>query len=135
MLDVGLSDQQDRTVTTIKVFLTAAIAIVLSLAVVGPAAAQEMNMCPHAATIEALASCVEHAREQGPIDNQGVTRGLLAKLDAAAAALERDQPAVAVNILAAFVNQLEAQDGQHIVAPHAGHLQMHAQMVIDALSQ
>ncbi len=119
---------------TMKMFLTAAIAIVLSLAAVGPAAAQEMSMCPHAPTIEALESCVEHAREQGHIDNKGVTRGLLAKLNAASAALERDQPTVAVNILEAFVNQLEAQDGKHIVSPHAGHLQMHAQRVIDALA-
>jgi len=118
-----------------KIFLTAAIAIVLSLAVVGPVAAQEMSMCPHGETIASLQACVEHAREQGHIDNQGVTRSLVAKLGAADAALERDQPAVAVNILEAFVRQLEAQDGKHVVSPHAGHLEMHAQSVIEALTE
>ncbi len=117
-----------------KMFVTAAIAIMLGVATVGPTAAQEMSMCPHEATLQSLQACVQHAREQGHIDNQGVTRSLLAKLDAAAAAVERDQPAAAVDILEAFVSQLEAQDGKHIVAPHAGHLQMHAQMVIDALT-
>ena len=116
-----------------KIVMTAAIAIVLSLAVAGPAVAQEMSMCPHEETIQSLRDCVLHAKEQAHIDSQGVTQSLLAKLDAAARAQERDQPAVAINILEAFVSELDAQAGQHIVTPHAGHLEMHAQMVIDAL--
>ena len=118
-----------------KMFVTAVMALAFGLAVVSPAAAAGMAMCPHEATVQSLEACVEHAKANGYIDNQGISRSLLGKLDAAATAIERGQPEVASNILESVVNQLEAQDGKHIAAPHAGHLQDHAQMVIDALSE
>jgi hypothetical protein len=37
--------------------------------------------------------------------------------------------------LQAFQYQVEGQSGKHIVAEHAEHLWMHAQHVIDVLSQ
>jgi hypothetical protein len=37
--------------------------------------------------------------------------------------------------LQAFIQNVEAQAGKHIVAEHAGHLVEHATMVIAALSQ
>ena len=85
-------------------------------------------------TIQALRSCVQHAADMGAIDNQGVTTALLANVAAAQAALDRGQRAVAVDLLHAFINQVEAQAGRHIDAAHADHMVMHAQAVIQALT-
>jgi hypothetical protein len=40
-----------------------------------------------------------------------------------------------VNILQAFIQNVEAQAGKHIVAEHAEHLAMHATEVVTALSE
>ena len=40
---------------------------------------------------------------------------------------------MAVNLLRAFTNEVNAQAGKHIAADHAGHLVEHAQKVIAAL--
>jgi hypothetical protein len=69
----------------------------------------------------------------GHITNKGVANSLPVKLDAAQAALDRGQPGVAVNLLRAFTNEVNAQAGKHIVADHAVHLVEHVQMVITAL--
>ena len=87
----------------------------------------------HAATIESLRDCVEHASMMGHIDNTGVANSLLAKLSAAQAAVDRGQPGVAVNILEALISEVQAQSGEHIDAEHAEHMEMHAEHVIDAL--
>ena len=106
---------------------------VLSLALVGPAFAME-GECDHdLGTIESLHHCVNHTLEMGHITNAGVGNALLAKLDGAQAALDGGQPAVAVNKLNAFINQVQAQSGKHIDAVHAEHLIMHAQTVIAAI--
>jgi hypothetical protein len=116
-------------------FLLVTLALIaLGLAAPVPARAQEMDDCPHAPTIASLRTCVQHAADHGHIDNQGITRSLLAKLDAAQAALDREQAAVAIKGLEAFVRELDAQAGKHIGAEHAAHLRMHAQDVIAALS-
>ena len=112
--------------------------IVLTLVVFGliapaPARAQTVDDCAHNATIQSLRTCVQHAAEHGHIDNQGVTRSLLAKLNAAQTAQGRSQNAVAVDILEAFVREVRAQSGTHILQEHAEHLLMHAQTVIQAL--
>jgi hypothetical protein len=115
-------------------FLLVTLALIaLGLAAPVPARAQEMDDCPHAPTIASLRTCVQHAADNGHIDNQGITRSLLAKLDAAEAALDRGQTEVAVKGLEAFVRELDAQTNKHIVAEHAAHLRMHAQAVIVAL--
>ena len=44
----------------------------------------------------------------------------MAKLDAAQAAFDRGQTHVAVNLLNAFINEVNAQSGKHIAADHAG---------------
>ena len=67
----------------------------------------------------------------GHITNHGVTNALRSKLDAAQAAWDRGQTAVAINILRAFIRTVEAQSGISIVDLHGEHLIMHAQMVID----
>ena len=113
-------------------FLTLTL-MVIGLVAPAPARAQPMDDCPPTPTIQSLRTCVQHAADQGHIDNQGIAQSLIAKLDAAQAALDRGQTAVAVNTLEAFVRELDAQAGKHIVAEHAAHLRMHAQDVIAAL--
>lgn len=74
-----------------------------------------------------------HTRDMGHITNQGVANALISKLDAAQTTLDHGQPAVAANILQAFIHQVEAQSGKHIVPEHAAHLIEHAQAVVAAL--
>jgi hypothetical protein len=122
----------------VKLFI-ATLVVVRGLLVTGTApaqlvSAQEMDTCPHEATIQALRTCVQHAAEHGHISQAGVAHGLLAKLDAAQAALDRGQPGVAINILQAAVREVDAQAGQFIDAEHAVHLRTHLQHVIAALA-
>ena len=117
-----------------KVFMTLAMILGMSLIVAVPTAAQAMDACPHGTTVQSLQDCVQHAAEHGFISNQGIVQSLQVKLNAAEAALERDQPAAAINLLGAFVNQLAAQSGKQVDLHHAEHLRMHADMVIEALS-
>lgn len=113
--------------------------VILGLVAAGMASAQTvsaqpMDACPHEATIQALRACVQHAADHGHIDNAGVARSLLAKLDAAQAALDRGQTAVAVTVLKAADRQVRAQAGKHIDAEHAVHLRTHLGHVIAALT-
>ena len=88
----------------------------------------------HAATIQSLRECVQHASMMGHIDNGGVANSLFAKLSAAQSAVDGGHQVVAVNILRAFISQVNAQAGQHIDAEHAEHMAAHAQQVIDSLN-
>lgn len=106
----------------------------VSLIAATQAMAQEGDVCAHeVATVEALRDCVEHAIDQGHIGDAEVAQGLLDKLDAAQEAVERGQDHVAVNILMAFIHEVEAQAGKGILEPHASHLVEHTQIVIGAL--
>lgn len=105
----------------------------LTLVAVPSAHAEQMDSCPHLATVQSLRVCVQQMTAEGIIDSQGIAQSLLAKVDAAQAAVDRGQPAVAVNVLQAFVAEVSAQAGKHIAEPHADHLVMHAQLVIQAL--
>jgi hypothetical protein len=109
------------------------VALVGVLSVLGGARAAAEEMCPMTPTVAALQACVAHAASEGLITEAGVATSLLAKTNAAQAAVDRGQPAVAANILTAFVQEVSAQAGQHIDAAHAAHMIMHAQMVIAAL--
>ena len=108
----------------------AAIVIALSMFGTGTAVAQEASACPMTHTVQSLHDCVLHARQIGAINNDGIVASLLAKLDAAQAAVDRGQPKVAIQLLQAFIQEVEAQTNVHIAQPHAGHLVMHAEMVI-----
>src|SRR6266487_2045914 len=117
----------------------AVLALVILVALVGvgllasgTARAQANDVCVHEPTISSLRACVQHAADEGFIDNQGVTNSLLAKLDAAQAALDRGQTSVAINNLEAFIYEVQAQAGKHIQQEHAGQLVEHAQVVIQA---
>jgi len=103
--------------------------VLMSLLLATPVLASDGHSCEHEPTVQSLRNCVVHADSVGHIDNGGITKSLLAKLDAAQAALDKEQPAVAVNHLEAFV-----QKDKHIGEPHATHMIMHAQQVIAALS-
>lgn len=116
-----------------RIVILALLAAAFSLSFAGSASAQGMGHCSHEPTVAALRTCVEHAIHHGHIDSAGVGRSLLAKLDGAQAALERGQPAVAINKLEAFIHELDAQAGAHIEAEHAAHLRAHARDVIAAL--
>jgi hypothetical protein len=117
-----------------KMRAIAAVALVtLGLVLAAPAAAQEMDMCPHEPTVAALHTCVTHAVEHGHIDNRGIARSLHAKLRAADAALAAGDVEAAVEALGDFISQLDAQSGKHVDAEAAAHLRMHAETVIDAL--
>lgn len=116
---------------TKKLLLAILLAALFSLTLAIPAFAMEGHDCTHVATIDSLR---EHASMTDHVDNQGVANSLVAKLDAADAALDRGQPDVAANLLNAFINQVQAQSGKHIHADHAGCLINHAGEVIDNLS-
>lgn len=118
-----------------KQMLIVLILIVASMSTAGTtfAADVETDHCTHESTVAALRTCIEHAAHHGFIDNIGVTRSLLAKLDSAQAALERGQTQVATAQLQALIYEVRAQADNHIAQPHAGHLLDHAAMVLAAL--
>jgi hypothetical protein len=100
----------------------------------GTARAQTTDDCALTPpTIASLTTCVEHCASQGLITSQGVANSLLAKLDAAQAAVDRGQTPVAINELQAFIHEVQAQAGKHIDSMHAQHMVMHAQLVNQAL--
>ncbi len=110
--------------------LTALMVVVLIMALAVPAFAQEgEDMCVHDYSVESLIHCVHHAYEMGHITNAGVAESLTRILGAAQSALDRDQTAVAVSLLDAFIREVEAQSGHNILAEHADHLIEHAEMV------
>lgn len=119
---------------TKKVLYATLVFVIVSLLSVAPVFASDGEPCPHSApTVLSLRACVEHAVGEDHIDNQGVAKSLVAKLDAAQAAVDRRQKDVAVVQLEAFLQEVEAQAGKHIDAMHADHMIMHAQEVISVL--
>lgn len=118
-----------------KKILSVFLIVVALLSVSAPAFAEEQHTCDHsAATVDSLHHCVMHAFDMGHIAKAGVPDSLLAKLDAAQAALDRGQPGAALNLLRAFINEVDAQAGKSIASDPAGHLVEHAQNVIAALA-
>lgn len=112
--------------------ILALIAALLLLA--APAFAADSMTCDHnGATIQSLHDCVMHAFDMGHVDNKGVANSLMAKLDAAQAAMDRGNTDATINKLNAFIKEVNAQTGMHIAANHAGMLVEHAQNVITAL--
>jgi hypothetical protein len=104
-----------------------------SLIGTGTARAQTTDECGQDTTIASLVVCVEHCVANGFINNQGVANSLLSELASAQAAQDNGQTGAAINLLGAFIHEVQAQAGKHIVPPHAQHLVTHAQMVIGAL--
>jgi hypothetical protein len=113
-----------------NVFMQMALITVLTLAYMSPALAQNGVECPP--TIEGLSECINHHYSEGNI-SQGTYNSLLAKVDAAQAARDRGQVDTAGNILNALIKQVSAQSSKNITSEAAGHMIMHAQMVIENL--
>src|SRR6266700_6606443 len=91
--------------------------------------------CMHSVTIDSLEMCVKQAEEQGHINSQNVAHTLLAKLDRAEDALADNHTWTAIRGLKAFIHEVKAQSGKHIIPMHAMHLVMHAEMVIQAIQK
>lgn len=107
---------------------------VLALAFVSRSQASDEHNC-ESVTVLSLYTCVQHALEMKHISNAGVANSLLRKVDAALAAEERGQTSVAVRILEAFINEVEAQAGKNIDLEHANHMIKHAtDIIVDLLS-
>ncbi len=122
-------------VVTAVVFVALVAFVGFNLLTPGTARAQTSDECVHMPTISSLRTCVQHAADEGFIDNQGITNSLLAKLDAAQAGLDHGQTGAAINLLGAFIHEVQAQAGKHIDPMHAQHMVMHAQSVIQALKK
>ena len=89
-----------------RMLMTAVVLVAVALLGAPKILAQEM--CPGTEmtpTIASLASCVERSLAIGLIDSAGVANSLLAKLDAAQAAQDREQVIVAIRLLEAFINE------------------------------
>jgi len=88
-----------------------------------------------ATTIDSLEMCVKHAEAMGHITSKNVARTLLVKLDKAEDAVEDGHTGTAIWWLNAFIHEVKAESGKHIMPMHAMHMVMHAEMVIKALQQ
>lgn len=112
--------------------ISATLLAALLLAGVAPVFAQDMTC--DMTTISGLYTCVQHAQSEGFISNAGVATGLLRQVAAAQSAYDNGKIAAAVRILQGFTATVNAQSGKTIDAEHAGHMIMHAQMLIEAIS-
>jgi len=81
-------------------------------------------------TPDSIKGDVQQFLQSGAITNGGNANSLLAKLDAAAAARARGQCSVAANIYRAFINELQAQSGNHVDAAAAAIMIADAQYLI-----
>jgi len=65
-------------------------------------------------SLDDLIAYIRQAFEEGKITNKGIANSLIAKLETAGKHLEKGKPKQAVNVLNAFLNELEAQHEKHI---------------------
>lgn len=84
-------------------------------------------------TIDQLIELKHQFYQTGSIDNAGIVKSLDAKLNAAKAALERNQNETAKKILKAFVSEVSAQSGKHIKEEDASKLVMYAEAIIESI--
>ena len=116
------------------VALPALVAFVgFNLLIPSTARAQTTDECGQGTTIASLVVCVEHCVANGFINNQGVANSLTSELNAAQAAQNKGQNGTAINLLGAFIHEVLAQAGKHILQPHAQHMVTQAQGVIQTL--
>lgn len=114
--------------------LIALVALIgFNLLTPGVALAQANHDCVQISTIDALEACVKHAASQGIITDRGVTRSLLAKLDAAEKDLKQGDTTNAIDQLKAFIDEVQAESGKHIDAAHVQQMVMRVQMMIPSL--
>jgi hypothetical protein len=85
------------------------------------------------ATIQSLKIYVNRFFQEGKIDNAGIRDSLLAKLQQAQNAIDKGKIPLAINLLNAFINEVQAQSGKHITAEAAKILIADAKWVINRL--
>jgi hypothetical protein len=85
------------------------------------------------ATIQSTIADTQRAYDEGWIDNHGILNSLLHKLENAQRALDRGNVQAAINMLGAYINELEAQSGKHVTPEAAALLIADAQWVIEHL--
>src|SRR5262249_8983370 len=85
-----------------------------------------------ALAIQNLILLVNQASGQGWIDNPGVTKSFLAKLNNAASKVDSDK-ATTKNVLGAFISDVSAQNGKHVSSEAYAVLFFNAQYVVNHL--
>ena len=70
------------------------------------------------ATSNGITSVIGQLLTSGCIDNSGIANALTSKLSQAQAAISAGQIKTAINILGAFINQVQAQNGKHIASTY-----------------
>jgi hypothetical protein len=85
--------------------------------------------------LETLISYKHQAFSLGWIDNHGIVNSLDAKLDNAKKHLEKGKTTPAINVLQAFVNEVEAQKDKHVTSEAYALLKYNAEYLIAKLSE
>ncbi len=124
-----------RSLGGIGIVVLAAMGILTIVGSHAPAIYAQMGDNYDEATIQSLLASVQHAADAGLIDDHGVIGSLLAKLDAAQAALDRGQLSAGVHLIQSFMREVSAQTDHHIDATQAQRMREHAQRVILALEE
>jgi len=86
-------------------------------------------------TPEGIKTCLRSAFNLNWIDNKGILNSLTKKMENADAAYKRGQTGTAINILQAFINEVEAQKGKHIASTAADILIDDANSLIQQLQK
>ena len=100
----------------------------LIIGLVAPKAVAQMPDC--VMVLETLEMCVTHHWELGEIHSEGVYISLLSKVNAAVSANDLGHVGTAINILNAFISEVESQSGKQIDSEAAEHMIMHANSAI-----
>lgn len=98
---------------------------------VGPTAPPENFIA--SSFIDTLVSYKHQALSLGWIDNQGVANSLDSKLENARSKLDAGDSTAARNLLDAFLNEVEAQNGKHLTNEAYVVLKYNAKYLIDRL--
>lgn len=91
----------------------------------------EMSDCQM--ILDTLKMCIEHHWDMGQIHSIGVYHSLLSKADTAVSANEQGQIKTSINILNAFINEVNAQNGKSVDSEAAEHMIMHVKSVISSM--
>ena len=88
---------------------------------------------PIPTTIDELKTEIEELYSEDEIDNQGIVKSLLAKLNVAQKLVDKGKADQAKNVLSAFLREVQAQSGKHITPEAAEMLIESAEYIISQL--
>jgi len=88
---------------------------------------------PISTTIDELKTAVGELGSEGTIDNQGIVRSLIAKLDTAQKLIDKEKIDEAIMVLEDFVTQVQELSGIHITAEAADILIQSAEYIMSHL--